>query len=385
LTAVVPPVCPETRCGEVHDRFAADADLLIIAVVDDRRPVGLVSRHAFVQHMAERGAHARYAAQPITALMDREPLIVDAADHVAEVNARIVSDAPSALLSGFIVTRDGRYLGVATALDLVRLTVEDMADRARELQEAQARAEQASRAKSQFLANMSHELRTPLNAIIGFSEIIRDQTFGPVGSPQYRDYARDIHHSGQHLLSLVNDILDLSKVEAGAIELHEEEVDLGHLLEAAEVMLRQRAVQGGVQLRIDLPEAPLAILADPRKIKQVLVNLIGNAVKFTPDGGHVQVTVRVDGDLEAVVADTGVGMSAQEIPLALTPFKRIDGDINRKVQGTGLGLPLSKALVEAHGGSLALTSEPGAGTRVVIRLPAARLIWSGRPPLERFG
>jgi signal transduction histidine kinase len=206
-----------------------------------------------------------------------------------------------------------------------------------------------------------------------------------VGSPQYRDYARDIHQSGQHLLDLVNDILDLSKIEAGAIELHDELIDVADLIESSVVLVRQPAQRNEIDLSIELGDALPSINADPRQIKQVLVNLLSNAVKFTPKGGTVRIAASVGKGMDIVVSDTGIGMSAEEIPLAMTPFRRIDGEINRTVQGTGLGLPLSKALVEAHGGTLTLVSARGTGTQVTVSLPARRLAWPRGHRLGRAG
>jgi len=250
----------------------------------------------------------------------------------------------------------------------------------RALAEAAARAAKdeavlANRGKTEFLANMSHELRTPLNAIIGFSEIIANQMFGPTGSPRYVDYARDILDSGTHLLKIVNDILDLSKVEVGQLVLHEEECDLAAIVAASLRLVQDRAKDGGLQLEQRLaPELP-PVRADGRVLKQILLNLLSNAVKFTAPGGTITVGAALDGDgLSLSVADTGIGMAAADIPRALAAFGQVDSALNRKYEGTGLGLPLVKALTELHGGLLDLESELGVGTTATVRLPRERMI-----------
>ncbi|WP_341704715.1 ATP-binding protein [Ferrovibrio sp.] len=236
-------------------------------------------------------------------------------------------------------------------------------------------AEMASRAKSEFIANMSHELRTPLNAIIGFAEVMRAAPYGPLEA-HYSDYVQDIESSGRHLLALINDILDLSKIEAGRMELREEAVDLDALVESCFSLLRSRAAQGGLDLVSRLPPGLPEFWLDPLKIKQVLLNLLSNAVKFTPAGGQVTTMAEqgADGDWMLTIADSGIGMSPEQIAVAIQPFGQIDNRLSRNHAGTGLGLPLARRLVELHGGELDLHSVPGQGTQVSIRLPADRLL-----------
>ncbi len=240
-----------------------------------------------------------------------------------------------------------------------------------QLQETQALAEAANKAKSEFLSNMSHELRTPLNAIIGFSEIIKDQAFGPVGQARYIEYANDIYESGRSLLQLINDILDLSKVEAGKMELQRTFVDVADTLSRCMRLIKDRANKSRVQLETSFdPNAPL-LFADEIRLRQIGLNLLSNAVKFTPAGGKVKVSTSVDqsGAIAITVSDTGIGMSAADIKVALERFGQAASSLSRPYEGTGLGLPLTKAMVDLHGGRLDITSAPGKGTTVSVTFP----------------
>ena len=250
-----------------------------------------------------------------------------------------------------------------------RLSVE------RALRNARDTAEFADRAKSEFLANMSHEFRTPLNAIIGFAEVIEAEIFGP-GDLRYPDYARDIRQSGQHLLGILKDILDFSRIDTGNVTLHESEILVPKMVDDCLSMIRLRARENGVAIATDLPDDTPRIFADELKVKQVLLNLLSNAVKFTPDGGCVTVSVRHKADQEFVlsVADTGIGMREEDIPLALSPFGQVAGAFARNHDGVGLGLPLARHLTELHQGRLEIESRSGVGTTVRICLPAARLV-----------
>ncbi len=267
---------------------------------------------------------------------------------------------------------DGAFLGYRGTGSNV--TAEIRAEHA--LREAKELADSANRAKSEFLANMSHELRTPLNAIMGFSEITKDRLFGD-RSDKYFDYARDIFNSGALLLSLIDDILDLAKIEAERMELHEEVVDLATLLASSVLLLRQKADAAALRLETRIADRLPPIRADQRRLKQIILNLLSNAIKFTPAGGTISISAGVrdsDGMLEIVVRDTGIGIAPDHLAMVLEPFSQVQNTFTRRHDGTGLGLPLVKALAELHGGSCTLTSRLGEGTQVVIVLPRERLI-----------
>lgn len=234
-------------------------------------------------------------------------------------------------------------------------------------------AKKASRAKSEFLATMSHELRTPLNAIIGFSEIMNQEMLGKLGNPSYTEYSGNIHDSGMHLLGIINDILDLAKIETGGIELRKDWISLAEVLEAASRMVEQRAADGAITLVHDTSTELPQLMMDRKRLMQIIVNLMSNAVKFTPEGGNVTFGGRMDSDnmLEIFVIDTGIGIAPEDIETAFTPFRQVDGALNRKFEGTGLGLPLTKQLTELQGGELVLTSEIGVGTSVFARFSAS--------------
>jgi signal transduction histidine kinase len=223
---------------------------------------------------------------------------------------------------------------------------------------------------------MSHELRTPLSAIIGFAEMIEHQSMGPIGNAKYQDYATDIRLSGQHLLGIINDILDLSKVESGKETLHETVVAAEDVVAGVRVLLEGRPQEAGVRLVFECPGDLPALKADKRRLTQILVNLLANALKFTPEGGTVSLRCWASEGSGFVfqVIDDGIGMAREEIPVALAVFGQVGGSEAEKAKGTGLGLPLAKALAELHGGTLDLQSEPGRGTTVTLRLPAYRVV-----------
>ncbi|MCW5772405.1 MAG: HAMP domain-containing histidine kinase [Rhodospirillaceae bacterium] len=238
-------------------------------------------------------------------------------------------------------------------------------------------AERANFAKTQFLANMSHELRTPLNAIIGFSELIQAQKLGPLGHERYLEYVKDIGRSGHHLLRIINDILDLAKIEAGRVDIRdEEEFKLGAVIDATLRMVRPLAERQGVTIDLSDDLGDMRLVAAERMVCQILLNLFSNALKFTPAGGHVQVSAArtADGGVIIAVRDTGVGMAPHEVEIALSPFGQVDNALARNHKGTGLGLPLAKAMMELHGGTLGVRSAPGKGTTVTLEFPATRVV-----------
>jgi PAS domain S-box-containing protein len=277
------------------------------------------------------------------------------------------STVPVDITVSYIKANDKEYLFIVARDASTRRTIE------RELRSARDQAETANQAKSQFLANMSHELRTPLNAIIGFSEVISSALFGPLDA-RYRDYAQDIHGSGHHLLRIINDLLDLSKVEAGRLELHDTPVPVAALFETCRRMVIDHAQSARVVLGFEPTE--FEISGDELRLEQVLLNLVSNAIKFTPPEGSVTVGASLSpaGEIIIAVADTGIGMSTEEIPRALQPFGQVDNSLARTHGGTGLGLPLAKRLVELHGGTMAIDSARGKGTTVAFALPPERTV-----------
>jgi signal transduction histidine kinase len=249
----------------------------------------------------------------------------------------------------------------------------------RALSAAKSASETANRAKSLFLANMSHELRTPLNAIIGFSELMHSEVLGPLGNPRYRDYANDILTTGRHLLGLINNVLDLSRLEAGAERPNDDVVDLLEIAGEARKFVEAITSDKGILVDTSQIRSDCQLLADPQHLRQILTNLLSNAAKFTPSGGRVRVSSAVVGDrLELRVADNGIGMAAHQIPLALSRFGQIDNGLSKRFEGSGLGLPIVKQLAELNSGQVDIVSMEGAGTTVTISFPEERIIWQPR-------
>ena len=255
---------------------------------------------------------------------------------------------------------------------VVRDREERLSKQAADLMAARDLAETAQRARGQFLANMSHELRTPLNAVLGFSDIFRQELLGPIGNSKYREFAQDIHVSGQHLLDIINNILDLTKIDSGKLELVDEEVDVDGLLGFCGKLVADTALSGGVMLDIQPPPLAASLRGDRIRLRQILLNLMSNAIKFTPSGGQVTVSGQQAGDMFVLcVSDSGIGMTEEEAGKAMQPFYQVDNSHARRYQGTGLGLPLTKSLIELHGGHIRIVSAPGQGTTVTVTLPVS--------------
>jgi two-component system cell cycle sensor histidine kinase PleC len=274
--------------------------------------------------------------------------------------------------------RHGRRMTLRMDQDSrLRFHVEDLARELEETRDEALRkrfeAETANASKTAFLANMSHELRTPLNAILGFSEIIGQECFGPVGSPRYKEYAGDIHASGVHLLSLINDLLDVAKIEAGKMEIQPQVLDTSHTLDVALKLIAAKAREKRQELSIEVDAAAPALYADERALKQILINLVSNAVKFTPEGGRISVvgSLARDGGFQIAVRDNGPGIPREKLDKIFSPFNQVDNRYDRQAGGTGLGLALVRGLAELHGGRAWLESEQGRGCAAFVVLPTA--------------
>ncbi|HLG86514.1 MAG TPA: ATP-binding protein [Alphaproteobacteria bacterium] len=315
--------------------------------------------------------------RPVQMLMPQSSQAI----YLAQVTALLsnpVGPRPERLVDLCGLRKDGSVFPIEVSLapletetgTLVSSAIRDVTQR----RQIEASLAEANKAKSEFLASVSHELRTPLNAIIGFSEMIRDAMIGPVDA-RYREYAGDISASGRHLQNIINDILDISKIEGGRLELREETVSISDTVEACRRIVLPMADTASVSLSIAIPDALPLIRSDEMRFRQILLNIMSNAVKFTPAGGRVRVSAWSEADGAVIaVEDTGIGMRREDIAVALEPFRQIDGVLSRRFDGTGLGLPLAKALVELHGGRLDIDSTPGEGTTVRILMPLDRVV-----------
>jgi signal transduction histidine kinase len=282
--------------------------------------------------------------------------------------------ALSIALAGFAVGRHWKQQAVLAEAQAELRRQEERTQAFEAMRDAKEAAETADRAKSEFLATMSHELRTPLNAVLGFSEVMLSDAFGPIGNERYRGYVKDIYASGKHLLNIVNDVLDLSKAASGKLELAEDWIDAAEPLRSACRLLAPRIAEAGLRLSVDTPPAGLMICADERLLKQMLLNLLSNACKFTPRGGDIECRLAVETEaIRFSIKDTGTGIPPEHLDRVLHPFVQVDSSLSRRHEGTGLGLTLVKAMAELHGGSLRLDSAPGRGTTATVRLPLSRL------------
>ena len=329
--------------------------------------VGAHPRELEGRHLLEAFAEAPQRLEAIVASGGRAPF-----RDIEVVIPHRGGDKRTFRLSGLPVYENGRFKGLrGTAADVTDLRAREAA-----LVEAKEAAELANRTKTEFVANMSHELRTPLNAVIGFSEIMHQELLGPLGNEQYKSYAGDIHESAGHLLKLINDILDISKIEAGGHQIMEEEFQPADVMESVGRLIAERCYRSGQQLTVTLTKGLPNLFADERKIKQVLINLLSNANKFTPEGGKIDLTAKVekDGSFAFRVRDNGIGIAEEDMEKAFSPFDQVDSTLARQYEGTGLGLPLSLGFMRLHGGALELESRPGEGTTVIARLPASRVL-----------
>jgi PAS domain S-box-containing protein len=289
---------------------------------------------------------------------------------------------------------DGRWLKVNRSAArngggsvVIWTDITELKLREEHLQAAKEEAEKASEAKTKFLATISHELRTPLNAIIGFSELIATEALGKAGIKQYVEYAVDIQSSGSHLLGIINDILDIAHSEAGTLSLRPEPMNVAAVIETCRRLVQHQCEAAGHSLAIEIGQDLPEIEADSGRVRQILLNLVSNAIKFTPEGGRISVRASParDGGVDIAVADTGIGMKPEDLAVALEPFRQIDNALSRKYQGTGLGLPLTKSLVELHAGTFHIESKPGSGTTITVHLPPRPGIAAEAAHERRYG
>ncbi len=322
-------------------------------------------------------------------------LIVPPEDHALSkrLHAAFIDHGRQGTREVQLVRKDGSVADVVITTALLELsqkrrfmvsTIRDITERKNmmsTMRRAKEDADSANRAKSAFLANMSHELRTPLNAIIGFSELMKNHLFGPLNNPKYEEYMEDIHFSSRHLLDIINDVLDMSKIEAGRVELIESEVAIGEVLDSVARIMSDRAQVQSVGLDFKVESTLPHIKADQRLLRQILINLVSNGVKFSPTGKTVKVRASIlpDKHMRIAVEDEGCGIPADKLKIVLEPFGQVNDPRHSNGQGTGLGLPLAKAMTELHGGKLTMESKEGKGTKVYIDFPLERTMARNEP------
>lgn len=389
LATLVPPISQQTSCAAVFDRLLAEPETQNIPVTRNGQPIGLIGRQDFLQNYARPFGPELYGRTPVARLMQRDLVMVEGGMSCEAIDVRAQDSYGNPVLRPFVVTEGGLYGGMGDPARLMLVMADLATARAAALQEETRRAEAASRSKTQFLASMSHELRTPLNAIIGFADLMRLKTFGELQPLRYGEYVDDIHRSGLHLLNMINELLDMAKIESGHVELREttfHPLDIG--IDVLR-MLRQSIADARLTLRVDIADDLPFIHADQQQIRRILINLLSNAIKYTPPDGSITLAVCVCGPDEAcgeeglkvTVEDTGIGIPADMLEKVMEPFEQVENSFTRTRAGTGLGLSLTKAMVEAHGGKLWLESELGRGTRAHALLPLERIVCDA--PLRR--
>jgi two-component system cell cycle sensor histidine kinase PleC len=382
---------PAPSCGlqstgsEVLELFQQHPGVPLIPVLDrDGAILGALERDRLLQTFTQPLWYDVYNRRPVWPLMNANPLIVDDSVSLDDIKQLIVSDFPTAIQAGFLIASQGSFAGIGTMGKLLELTVTQAQRRLVELDDARRAAEGAAAARSRFLATMSHELRTPLNAIIGFSDLLLMQIHQGAPITKLPDYLADIGSSGKHLLQVINDILDYSKLETGAMSLDESVFSLQSLLATSIRIARGQSEAKGVALELAPCKTDINYCGDERKLRQVLLNLLSNAIKFTPAGGRIELSQQSDlaGAPIVTVADNGRGIAEKDLERVFEPFVQADGEFDRASGGTGLGLPLSRLLVELHGGALSLESVLGRGTTAIMSLPRER-IDAGDTPIRQ--
>ena len=373
-------IAPDMLCGAVYDLFSDDPDLAGLAVIDGERIVGLVNRMRFVLRLADKFGRPLFEKKPVTRLMDTEFLTVEIETKLDTLSQHIATTGPDTLRQGFIVTRDGAFAGIGTGYALLCANVEQTERRMVALKEAQSSAEAASEAKSRFLATMSHEIRTPLNAIIGFSHLLKST---PLEEDQI-EHVVTIHDSGNALLCIISDILHISRLEAGQVRIGAVRFDAGTVVDNIANFLKPAADEKGLKFSVDCPADLPPAIGDPARIRQVLFNLVGNAIKFTPDG-EVRLAVACDPhddgtlDFRFTVSDTGIGIAEDKQEVLFDSFTQADDSSTRAYGGIGLGLAICRQLARLMDGDVTCESAPGLGSRFDFTIRCAPAVVERRP------